>query len=181
MGPGGDMMFAVMIQGFNLSGGGGFPKLFDVTLDQVHFVNGMPANSTRLTLQQCTQAHFDFNSDLSTISQRIPIHEGLCPPIGSVLNLKGKLSSSDARFMNLTVARCNSTIDPTCANDTMLATIESLMGRFVFLIPFINTNINPGSQQYRKYYWEDQNAFYFSSTLGTLGFAQISEDLIQTD
>ena len=116
-------MFGVFIQAFNLSGGGFFPKLFDVTLDQVQFVNGLPANSTRLTLEQCTQAHFNFNSDLSTISQRIPIHEGLCPPIGSVFNLKGKLSSPDARLMNLTVARCNSTVDPACANDTMFAAI----------------------------------------------------------
>ena len=44
------MMFGVLIQGFNLSGGGSFPKLFDVTLDQVQFVNGMLANLTRLTL-----------------------------------------------------------------------------------------------------------------------------------
>ena len=58
MGPGGDMMFGVFIQAFNLSGGGFFPKLFDVILEQAYFVNGLPTNSTRLTMEQCTQAHF---------------------------------------------------------------------------------------------------------------------------
>ena len=61
MGPGGDTMFGILIQNFNLSGGGLFPKLFDVSVNQVTFVNGMPAGVTPLTLETCTQEHFNFN------------------------------------------------------------------------------------------------------------------------
>ena len=50
MGPGGDMMFAVLIQGFNLNGGGIFPKMFDVYLNQVTYSNGLPVNATPIVM-----------------------------------------------------------------------------------------------------------------------------------
>ena len=38
-------------------------------------------------MELCTQAHFNFNDDLSTIDQRIPIGDGLCPPVGLTVQI----------------------------------------------------------------------------------------------
>ena len=55
MGPQGDTMFAVFILGFNLSGPGVFPKLFDVALSEATCVNGVRLGSTQIPLEPCTQ------------------------------------------------------------------------------------------------------------------------------
>lgn len=44
-------------------------------------------------LEICTQTHFDFNDNLKTLSQRLPLAFGLCPPIGYQFTIKGKISS----------------------------------------------------------------------------------------
>ena len=68
--------------------------------------------------------------------------------------MKGKLSGALSQFLVVNVTRCNSS-DPTCANDTVFAATEAMMGRFIFVIPFVNVNINPGNQDYKKFYFED--------------------------
>ena len=56
-----------------------------------------------------------------------------------------------------------------------------MVGRFAVVPVFINTNINPGSQNYKKYYIEDQNILYFNTQLGTFAWTSIAEDIIKTD
>jgi hypothetical protein len=73
--------------------------------------------------------------------------------------------------MNIT--RCNATVDPTCAPDLNFTMIESAFKQFLLWTPVINVNINPGSSEYKTFYFEDQNYFTFSSNIGISAFAMI--------
>jgi hypothetical protein len=79
------------------------------------------------------------------------------------------------------VSRCNNTIDPTCANDSYYAAVENAFSTFRLNVPFINTLINPGDQDYRSYYLDDSNGFVFTSKLGSTAEGSISSDIIETD
>ena len=48
-------------------------------------------------------------------------------------------------------------------NDSMFAFIEAQYKHFVAMIPMINTFVNAGNEEYKEYYIDDQNAFFFSS------------------
>jgi hypothetical protein len=48
-------------------------------------------------------------------------------------------------------------------------------------VPIINTNINPGNDDYLQYYLEDRNIFSFGSQLGISATASIVEDVVETD
>lgn len=45
----------------------------------------------------------------------------------------------------------------------------------------VNSYINPGKQDYKGFYLEDQNYFSFNSKLGVRTIAKIEEDTIETD
>ena len=111
----------------------------------------------------------------------MPLSAGLCPPVGQVLNLQGKASSGHFSILTLDVTRCNSTLDPFCANDTVFAAYEASVKTFDLIPMYINTNINPRSQNYKDYFLEDQNLFYFNTQLGVRALATIAEDTIKTD
>lgn len=49
------------------------------------------------------------------------------------------------------------------------------------VVPVVNSYINPGKQDYKGYYLEDQNYFNFNSKLGVRTIAKIEEDTIETD
>ena len=49
------------------------------------------------------------------------------------------------------------------------------------IVPVVNTAVNPGNQEYKKYYLEDQNIVTFDSLLGSYAFGYIREDKIETD
>lgn len=51
----------------------------------------------------------------------------------------------------------------------------------MIIIPFVNTIINPGNKEFKKYYLEDENYFTFNTQLGTTAYGHISEDIVQTD
>ena len=61
MGPGGNMMIGVLIRETNLSG---FPRLFDVTFEQVYYQYGIFLNRTSIPLEQCSEKHFNFNEEM---------------------------------------------------------------------------------------------------------------------
>ena len=111
----------------------------------------------------------------------MPLSAGLCPPVGQVLNLQGKASSAQLSALRLDVTRCNSTLDPLCVNDTVFAAYEASVKTFNLIPMYINTNINPRSQNYKQYFLEDQNLFYFNTQLGVRTTTTIAEDTIKTD
>jgi len=92
----------------------------------------------------------------------------LCPPVGQQFHLTGKFISNIYSQISVVISRCNSTLDATCANDTYFTAIENQLTSFRLNVPFINTLINPGNQQYRSYYLDDSNGFSFSSQLGAI-------------
>ena len=48
-------------------------------------------------------------------------------------------------------------------------------------VPIVQFNINPGSQQYKEYYVEDQNYFMFTNKLGIQNTVSIEQANIETD
>jgi hypothetical protein len=80
LGPQGDTMIAAFVYGVNLSA---VPRMFTVEMSQEFYYSGyIPINSTNIPLEPCTQAHFNFGGTVKQIGQKIPLSEGLCPPIG---------------------------------------------------------------------------------------------------
>jgi hypothetical protein len=57
------------------------------------------------------------------------------------------------------ISRCNSTTDASCASDAVFGATEAAMGSFTLVLAIVNTNINPGSEDYRQFYLEDRNIF----------------------
>ena len=45
--------------------------------------------------------------------------KGLCPPLGHPFTIKGKQISQLFKQLRITIKRCNDTINPYCANDTI--------------------------------------------------------------
>ncbi len=71
--------------------------------------------------------------------------EGLCPKIGQEFTVQGKVSSPLFKDFKVTISRCNSTSDPTCASDAMFAAVEASVKQFTLVTPIINSNVNPGN------------------------------------
>jgi hypothetical protein len=73
------------------------------------------------------------------------------------------------------MTRCNSTVDPTCANDTIFSMVEAAVigGRFRLVLPTITTNLNPASQNYKNYFIDDTNIFSVTSQMGITIIADI--------
>ena len=145
------------------------------------YQNGVYVNKTAVPMEQCTSEHFNFGSDLTSALNRLEFSSMLCPQIGQTYSIQGKPSSAVANFLSVVIRRCDPATDLFCANDTIYNMAELGVGRFVMAIPFVNVQVNPGSQEYKIFYLEDQNIFYFNSQLGTLAFAKISRDVIKTD
>ena len=79
MGPGGDMMFGIYIRESNLSS---VPRLFDVKMERVYYSYGYVLNRTEVPLEQCTESHFNFDSDLAVQLKSLPVSGLLCPRVG---------------------------------------------------------------------------------------------------
>lgn len=82
---------------------------------------------------------------------KLQLKVGLCPPLGHEFKLKGKLTSDLFAGLQILVKRCNSTIDPTCAPDAYFSAVEASVGQFPLLPIFVNTEINPNSQDYKAF------------------------------
>ena len=145
-------MFALYIYGMNLTA---VPKLFDINVEfkvikliQITYQNGIFTNSTPLIMEPCTVDHFNASSDVQQLGARFAnlLSSSLCPQPGQTFTLQGVATSEVFKILNLNITRCNSTIDPTCLNDTMYAGIEATVGKFLAYVSFLSTNINPGSQ-----------------------------------
>ena len=107
------------------------------------------------------------------IQTNYDLTQSLCPKIGSEVTLAGKLSSHLFGLLRLTVKRCNSTVDPTCANDTVYAAYEAAFGKFDMMIAFVSTIVNPGKQEYKSYYLDTLTVFRFDSKLGIYSHGSI--------
>ena len=63
----------------------------------------------------------------------------------------------------------------------MFQMYEQLLGGFTLFAPVISTIVNPGEKEYKQVFVEDQNFFFFSSTLGIRINGQIQQYQIETD
>ena len=64
--------------------------------------------------------------------------------MGQEFSIKGKISGDFYNQVKIIVKRCNSAVDPTCANDSVYAAIEAAYGgNFDLVFAVINRNINP--------------------------------------
>ncbi len=137
-------MVGVFIYGLNLNMP--FFRFFDIGLYQEEYSSGfILQNSTQIPLGQCTKEHFSFNEELTQVFERLPMTDGLCPPIGHQFTVQGKLSSAVYKHFKVSITRCNATVDPTCAPDANFSIVEAIIKQFTLVMPIINVNINPGS------------------------------------
>ena len=72
------------------------------------------------------------------------------------------------------VSRCYPSWDPTCANDTVYQDYLTTFGSFELMLPIVNTNINPGAEEYKTYYISDENWVIFDSNLGVYAYSYFS-------
>ena len=139
----GGFMFAFLINGFNLTS---VPKLFDLTLLQQTYSAGyVHVNTTQIPLVQCTEQHFAYSEELRIRYQRTGLSSALCPQLGTQLSVQGSASDDIYKLLRLNINRCNSTIDPTCVNDSTFAGIEATVGRFAIAVVALQMNLNPSS------------------------------------
>ena len=128
MGPGGDMMFGITIQGVNLSA---VPRLFDITLMQEFYTGGYTfKNSSSIPLEPRSKDHLNFNEQVVKITNTYSVDNSLCPKIGQQLVLTGKITSDLFSRLRIKVKRCNIAIDSTCANDTIFGAYEAALGKY---------------------------------------------------
>ena len=119
------------------------PRYFDIALSQQEFSTGLTwVNSTDIPLVQCTPAHINFNAELSTLQNKFPIANGLCPSINQKMTVQGKFSSDTFIRLSLSIKRC-STTDPTCASDAAFNTLLATEGRIELILPIIKYTVNP--------------------------------------
>ena len=171
------MMFALNVVGLNLSA---TPKLFDFQVGELTYQNGYFASKNTIMMEQCTEAHLSYTSDLQISAQRLSqiISTSLCPRMGQNFTLQGTASSSTLKIFNVNITRCDPALDLACVNDTVFSGIEAALESFLISIVFIDQNINPGSQEYKKLYLNDRNKFYFNSRLGADVSAELASDII---
>ena len=55
------------------------------------------------------------------------------------------------------------------------------MTEFSVAVPFINTKINPGQNNYRSTYLEDRNYATFTTNFGASVYVSVEEDVVETD
>lgn len=181
IGPDGGFIFMLAVMGLNLND----PMIsyFDISLTQNYFGPLLtPINSTIIPLEQCTMAHFDFNPNIIDYFERFTIGWALCPPIGTNLAVQGRVTSNIfSRFM-VSVSKCNSTLNLKCAPAAMMTAIQQEMGFFQLGMPMVTLLINPGDQDYVKYYVEDSNVFYFTmDTQAVAAVGQLAQMEVDTD
>jgi hypothetical protein len=138
------MMFGILVNNIDLNSGS---RLFDVTLDQEIYTAGFVLQSTTsITLEPCTDQHFNFQSGLSNLNSKFPVTTGICPTIGQEFNIQGRFTSDLFSQLKLKLIRCDPVTDRTCAPDaTLTSELARVGGIFQLLIPIVTLNINPGS------------------------------------
>ena len=97
------------------------------------------------------------------------------------LSVGGKPTSDVSSLFSIIVDRCNSDLDPSCVNQTVFAAIEAQVEQFVLVVPVLNVQLNPGSINYKSYYFEDRNFFCFGSKMGMSSSAYVGQAVVNTD
>jgi hypothetical protein len=175
IGPDGGFIFVLGIMGLNLNDP--MVTYFDISLTQNYFGPLLTSiNSTAIPLEQCTMSHFDFNPNIIDYFKRFTINWALCPPKGTKLAVQGRITSDIFSQFMVRISKCNSAVNPKCAPAPMMAAIQQQMGYFRFGMPMVTALINPGDQDYVKYYVEDSNIFYFTLNAGCDSSGPIGAD-----
>ena len=103
----------------------------------------------------------------------------LCVPINDTAQLSGRQTSSKIKSMEITIKKCNSSVDLSrpCANDTEIQALLQLSGGFFSAGLFsINPLINPGnSVDYLDYEVMDRDSLSFDLAYGTMGTKYIED------
>ena len=66
------------------------------------------------------------------------MNHSLCPPLNYELSVGGKPSSDVYSLFKVIVDRCNSDIDPSCANQTVFAVTEAQVEQFMLKVHLLN-------------------------------------------
>ena len=126
---------------------------------------GLPINQTVVPLEACTAAHFNYSDELVDYFNKLDGHKWKCPPIGYTLRVGGRITSDVSASFGVYLSKCNSTVEPNCTSDSILATQSDLS----LVMPTINSILNPSEKEYRKIFIEDNNYFTFSAGLTAEG------------
>lgn len=106
---------------------------------------------------------------------------GFCPNLDETLTVEGQVTSSSYKRLVFLINRCNSTADPTCANDTVFLAHQAAVSQFELVMAVIKPVINAGNQHYKEFIIEQKHLFYFDSTLGVFGENYINVNTVHTD
>lgn len=68
-------------------------------------------------MEFCTQDHFAFNDQLSQQFIDLDMGEWLCPPLNYQMKLKGRVSSSVSKKLEIAVIRCDDVTNSNCVGD----------------------------------------------------------------
>lgn len=158
-------MFAITLFGFDLSNT--TYKLFNITLWQSFYGPGYSfLNETMIPLTPCTPEHLDFGDNVKSVFYKFNMTKSLCPPLNFEFQVGGKPISDISSVLTILVSRCNGSVDPGCVSSSELNSIEAKVNKFTLIVPVINVQLNPGSENYKSYYLEDRNYFQFDSSMG---------------
>ena len=100
----------------------------------------------------CPAEHFNFNEEITSFYGNLNLNRALCPPLGQTFEVKDKFISSNFTQIRIGIARCNSTGNVMCANDTLYNSVESASGGFYMTMGIINNNVNAHSEDYKTTY-----------------------------
>ena len=179
--PDDNFMFAVEVQGYNLSSE---YRYFDVVFDQIQSSYGSNYVHTPYSLEPCTKAHWAMLPSVVDSFEKIKASNWLCPTLGTVITLQGKFSSETYNQFSVTLYPCSNSTDPSrpCAPIEEIEAYVASNGQWnYFNFYYVNSIINADQPQYKSYYLEDRNYIPFSSTLGAELDMYLTEIKITSD
>jgi len=114
---------------------------------------------------------------------RFGFNKFLCPPLGTQIPIQGKVTSDVFRYSDVRIKKCNDITDPTrkCRNATEISTYLTANSHFFLNVYFLNSLVNPNSEQYITYYLEDRNYVQFTTNVGGLVNVFVSRYEVTTD
>lgn len=151
-GPEGGFIFALSINGMNLSATD--LKYFDIKLQLNQFAPILQlVNSQDIPLTPCTYNHFNFNQELEQTYATLNGSNLLCPPLNYSLSIQGKVTSDVFRRFTVSISKCNTTANTNCATSQQVQALQDKLGYFGLGVVMINTQLNPTlSKGYQQYY-----------------------------
>lgn len=73
--------------------------------------------------------------------------------------------------------KCNSSLEPSrpCVSDSLIDNLQMRLGQFTVGLFYVNPLINPASEDYLDYYFEDRNFLTFTTKMGAYSMAHVQD------